>query len=356
MDALKAELARKKATKESAKAAKASDTADSVQLTSIEVKDVVTDQAAATSIPQPSEPHVPSEADILHLFRQHGQPVRLFGESEADRLSRYMQLFATHTKRQLDREDHADEGDNTLHKRMRYDSSAREGSTAEASAAPVVSLPDLVPAVPAISAAPAPPSSAGAPAASGPSEQKEKGEKERYTHRAAAEHQPRAREDPRQGDKYIYKCFRGALYEWQGQVESMDRNSPAGRQAERLWEEAEDSVRPLLKLLKAGELPADIKNPCLAMVDCILAGDYKGAGDAYLSLAVGNAQWLIGVSQVGLHERAAREKVYLGKIAHVMNDETQRKYILSLKRCITWLQENSSEGQSADPSRKLLTR
>ena len=51
------------------------------------------------------------------------------------------------------------------------------------------------------------------------------------------------------------------------------------------------------------------------------------ANDAYLSMAIGNAPWPIGVTMVGIHARTGREKIFSQQIAHVLNDETQRKYI-----------------------------
>ena len=56
------------------------------------------------------------------------------------------------------------------------------------------------------------------------------------------------------------------------------------------------------------------------MADRLADLDFRGASDAYVSISVGNQPWLIGVSQVGIHERAAREKVYQGKITHVLNE------------------------------------
>jgi pre-mRNA-splicing factor 18 len=50
-----------------------------------------------------------------------------------------------------------------------------------------------------------------------------------------------------------------------------------------------------------------------------------------------------------LHERAAREKVGEGKVAHAMNDEEQRKYITSIKRLMTFCQKR----YPADPSKML---
>lgn len=44
-------------------------------------------------------------------------------------------------------------------------------------------------------------------------------------------------------------------------------------------------------------------------------------------MAIGNAPWPIGVTMVGIHARTGREKIFAQQIAHVLNDETQRKYI-----------------------------
>lgn len=52
-------------------------------------------------------------------------------------------------------------------------------------------------------------------------------------------------------------------------------------------------------------------------------------------MAIGNAPWPIGVTMVGIHARTGREKIFSRNVAHVMNDETQRKYIQGLKRLMT---------------------
>lgn len=54
---------------------------------------------------------------------------------------------------------------------------------------------------------------------------------------------------------------------------------------------------------------------------------YTQANDAYLQMAIGNAPWPIGVTMVGIHARTGREKIFSKHVAHVLNDETQRKYI-----------------------------
>ena len=66
--------------------------------------------------------------------------------------------------------------------------------------------------------------------------------------------------------------------------------------------------------------------------------DYLQAMDQYIKLAIGNAPWPIGVTMVGIHERSAREKIHTNSVAHIMNDETTRKYLQSIKRLMTFSQ------------------
>jgi pre-mRNA-splicing factor 18 len=82
----------------------------------------------------------------------------------------------------------------------------------------------------------------------------------------------------------------------------------------------------------------------------MLRGDYLSAGDAYIRLSIGKAAWTLGVSQVGIHERIARERIYVGKLPHVLNDEVQRKYVTGIKRLMTFMQHT---WPPADPSRAV---
>lgn len=69
---------------------------------------------------------------------------------------------------------------------------------------------------------------------------------------------------------------------------------------------------------------------------------YRSATDAYLRLSIGKAAWPIGVTMVGIHERSAREKLHEdGKdreVAHIMSDEVTRRWLQSLKRCVSFAQ------------------
>lgn len=98
-------------------------------------------------------------------------------------------------------------------------------------------------------------------------------------------------------------------------------------------------LKPLVRKLKKKNLPDDICESLCEITKHLLERNYIMASDAYLQMAIGNAPWPIGVTMVGIHARTGREKIFSKNVAHVMNDETQRKYIQALKRLMTKCQE-----------------
>lgn len=59
----------------------------------------------------------------------------------------------------------------------------------------------------------------------------------------------------------------------------------------------------------------------------VIDRNYLEANNAYMEMAIGNAPWPVGVTRSGIHQRPGSAKSYVSNIAHVLNDETQRKYI-----------------------------
>ena len=51
-----------------------------------------------------------------------------------------------------------------------------------------------------------------------------------------------------------------------------------------------------------------------------------------MQMSIGNAPWPVGVTRSGIHQRPGSSKAYVSNIAHVLNDETQRRYIHAVKR------------------------
>lgn len=106
-------------------------------------------------------------------------------------------------------------------------------------------------------------------------------------------------------------------------------------------------LKPLLRKLKTRSVPEDIAESLTEITRYMLDRDYIRASDSYLQMAIGNAPWPIGVTMVGIHARTGREKIFSKNVAHVMNDETQRKYLQGLKRLMTKCQQYFP----TDPSR-----
>jgi pre-mRNA-splicing factor 18 len=56
---------------------------------------------------------------------------------------------------------------------------------------------------------------------------------------------------------------------------------------------------------------------------------------------------------VGIHARSGREKIGSSNVAHVMNNELQRKYLTSVKRLISYCQKIRPD---VDPSKKVVNK
>ena len=108
-------------------------------------------------------------------------------------------------------------------------------------------------------------------------------------------------------------------------------------------------MKPLIRLLKKQAISDDIRDSLVKMVKYTLQRDYILSHEAYMEMAVGNAPWPIGVTNAGIHARPGREKIFSKHVAHVLNDETQRKYIQGLKRLLTKAQQYFP----TDPSRSI---
>uniref|UniRef100_A0A8C2B4P6 Pre-mRNA-splicing factor 18 n=1 Tax=Cyprinus carpio TaxID=7962 RepID=A0A8C2B4P6_CYPCA len=118
------------------------------------------------------------------------------------------------------------------------------------------------------------------------------------------------------------------------------KRSVQGKLASATQKQTESYLEPLFRKLRKKNLPADIKESITDIIKFMLEREYVKANDAYLQMAIGNAPWPIGVTMVGIHARTGREKIFSKHVAHVLNDETQRKYIQGLKRLMTICQKH----------------
>jgi len=122
-----------------------------------------------------------------------------------------------------------------------------------------------------------------------------------------------------------------------------------GRMDAATYTQTKGYVKPLLKMLRKNQLSDDIRDSLSNMVRYIMQRDYILANEKYMEMAIGNAPWPIGVTNAGIHARPGRERIFSKHVAHVLNDESQRKYIQGLKRLMTKCQQY----YPTDPSRSV---
>lgn len=145
-------------------------------------------------------------------------------------------------------------------------------------------------------------------------------------------------------EDFVHGFIRKYMRLWHGELEAMskdERRSNKGRSQLATYEQTKDWLKPLEKLLRKRKLSKTILDALKDIFHAAAQREYMTAMRLYLErLAIGNAPWPMGATQVGIHSRAAREKIGEDKIAHVMNDEQTRKYIQAVKRLLTVAQRH----------------
>ncbi|MCJ1390348.1 mRNA splicing protein prp18 [Xylographa bjoerkii] len=143
--------------------------------------------------------------------------------------------------------------------------------------------------------------------------------------------------------RQLASYFTMVLSEWAIALEKRPaavKESFQGRQAYGAMEQSRENMRPLFRRFEKGELEEGILEPVVEIVRSCQERRYVDANDGYLRLSIGKAAWPIGVTMVGIHERSAREKLHESDkgAAHIMSDEVTRKFLQSIKRCLSFAQ------------------
>jgi pre-mRNA-splicing factor 18 len=211
-----------------------------------------------------------------------------------------------------------------------------------------------------------------------------------------------SRSDFGTSEEFCLYFFKRMLSEWESELENRSkevRMSAQGKMSSATQKQTRQFIKPLFKLFKTRTTPADVLRACERICTECLARQYSKADEAYLTMAIGNAAWPLGVTMVSIHERAGRTKLFSQQVARqspfshtrdtaqlrstgmhcgdrsdapassfttkhrrccslclhlcvllcvvfpsfvtdVLNDETQRKYIQSVKRLITYCQDH----------------
>ena len=295
--------------------------------------------APAASVPvRAAAPAVLPVDEVTAALRAAGQPIRYFGETEAQRCARAGVPYAAPAAAPSG-SGGSDSGGAASRKRPRQEEQGQEGagaasaeageprldSAGAAGAEGRVRFQEEAAVIPAAAEAPssaAPEASAAAGHAAADDAPPSGAPAHPARKRSHLDALPFAPHLPK-GDahRHLYKFWHGLLCEWEEALAARPAahaGSALGRAETQSAAQTREFMAPFFRLCQNRTVPEDMMPLCLELVGHMLAREYMAAGDAYLRLAVGKAQWLMGVSQVGLHERAARERIYIGKLPHVM--------------------------------------
>ncbi|KAL2402404.1 hypothetical protein ABEF95_000554 [Exophiala dermatitidis] len=144
--------------------------------------------------------------------------------------------------------------------------------------------------------------------------------------------------------RQLASWFTLVLTEWSIALSQRDaavRASSTGKAASSSYQQVLKDLTPLFRRFERRDLEPDLLEPICQIVRAAQRRRYVEANDAYLTLSIGKAAWPIGVTMVGIHERSAREKLHAssaGKQAHILADEVTRKFLQSIKRCLSFAQ------------------
>ncbi|CAA9987497.1 pre-mRNA splicing factor, putative [Plasmodium knowlesi strain H] len=137
-------------------------------------------------------------------------------------------------------------------------------------------------------------------------------------------------------EKVILDWIKSTMKEWNEEIENSDDSKKKIKKATYL--QTHKDLKPLEKKLKQKSVEGDVLDKIYNIVSRCQERNFKAAHDAYMLLAIGNAAWPMGVTMVGIHERAGRSKIFASEVAHILNDETTRKYIQMIKRLLSFCQ------------------
>lgn len=152
---------------------------------------------------------------------------------------------------------------------------------------------------------------------------------------------------------FVRTFYKALLHIWQDEVAARSPEEAAsvpGRALTSSVAQLAAYTKPFFKLCKKRALPAGMLPNIVNMVNLCLQREYAKAESCYFDLSIGRAAWPMGVTTTGIHNRASRTKLFENNVAHVMNDEQQRKYITSIKRLMTecerWFPTDPSKSTS----------
>lgn len=138
----------------------------------------------------------------------------------------------------------------------------------------------------------------------------------------------------------LFLLLRTYIRAWQDDAKGAALSG--NEQSSKLYHLSRGHLSQLLARLKANNLPFDILTNLAHICLALNRKDYTLANQTYLQVSIGKATWPVGVTMVGIHERAQKERKHKeADGAHILSDEITRQWLHSLKRLITHFEQEN---------------
>lgn len=148
-------------------------------------------------------------------------------------------------------------------------------------------------------------------------------------------------------EQVVERYFGYLLHLWEKELQmrsEAEKKSTAGKSAAMVYKQCELYMQPLFDKLQSKTMNNDVLTKLREIVRLCKRKEFLRAESVYMQLSIGNALWPMGVTAVSIHQRSGQTKIREeASGGHVLNDETTRKYIQSVKRLVSFAQQRKEE-------------
>jgi pre-mRNA-splicing factor 18 len=158
---------------------------------------------------------------------------------------------------------------------------------------------------------------------------------------------------PLEDGAFVARYLEGLVREWRRDLDARSealRESTLGQRQLRSFRKTRSTIRPLVRKAREGALAADVVEHVKRIALLCQRREYRRAVEQYYRLAIGNSPWPIGVTGSGIHDRASRNRLATDSVAHILNDEETREYVVAVRQLIAYAQRRFPNAQ---PSRMV---
>jgi len=136
---------------------------------------------------------------------------------------------------------------------------------------------------------------------------------------------------------YVLYSFSRVILLWKLTVFRLpyrDLVSPSTRQQLGLIRNTDRDIAPLLRQLRNRKLNEVFLRHFVNIWTLAEQQQYSRAEEAYFELSIGNSPWIIGVVASSMHARRALERIEIGNVKHILNNDLVRSYLHAAKRLL----------------------